>query len=75
MSVPTVLINSVATVITATAMGYYSATLEPHIRGVSLSTFIIRVRVGEASKLRKIDFARNTIIMLTGALECDRCRK
>lgn len=35
MSVPTVLINSIATVITATAMGYYSATLEPHIRGVS----------------------------------------
>lgn len=36
MKVPTVLINSIATVITATAMGYYSATLEPHIRGVSL---------------------------------------
>lgn len=38
MSVPTVLINSIATVITATAMGYYSATLEPHIRGFGLSS-------------------------------------
>lgn len=36
MSVPTVFLNSIATVITATAMGYYSATLEPHIRDVSL---------------------------------------
>ncbi|XP_029342889.1 MFS-type transporter SLC18B1 isoform X1 [Acyrthosiphon pisum] len=38
MSVPTVLVNSIATVITATAMGYYSATLEPHIRGFGLSS-------------------------------------
>ncbi|XP_050541625.1 MFS-type transporter SLC18B1-like isoform X2 [Daktulosphaira vitifoliae] len=37
MKVPTVFINSVATVITATAMGYYSATLEPHIRPFGLS--------------------------------------
>lgn len=35
ITVPTVLINSIATVISATAMGYYSATLEPHIRDVS----------------------------------------
>jgi len=41
MRVPTVLLNSVATVITATAMGYYSATLEPHIRGVSTYLFFI----------------------------------
>lgn len=40
MSVPTVLLNSIATVITATAMGYYSATLEPHIRGVSTYIFL-----------------------------------
>ncbi|CAI6348688.1 unnamed protein product [Macrosiphum euphorbiae] len=38
MRVPTVLVNSIATLITATAMGYYSATLEPHIRGFGLSS-------------------------------------
>lgn len=38
MCVPTILINAIATVVTATAMGYYSATLEPHIRGFGLSS-------------------------------------
>ncbi|VVC34301.1 Major facilitator superfamily,Major facilitator superfamily domain [Cinara cedri] len=31
LSVPTVFVNSIATVIAASAMGYYSAVLEPHI--------------------------------------------
>lgn len=38
LRIPTVLVDCAAALITATAMGYYSSVLEPHIREVSYNT-------------------------------------
>lgn len=62
LRVPAVLLNSAAVVATAISMGYYSATLEPHLRMVGTTYFLLFAVYNSNNKDKPPVFERLPIV-------------